>query len=61
MLSGTACMRVNFSAADERLAAILYRRGVTLAHLRLSWEWDPLRKDPRFQKILADAAAAEQK
>ena len=25
---------------------------VTLAHLRLSWEWDPLRKDPRFQKIL---------
>jgi len=25
---------------------------VTLAHLRLSWEWDPLRKDARFQKIL---------
>ena len=25
---------------------------ITLAHLRLSWEWDPLRKDPRFQKIL---------
>jgi hypothetical protein len=25
---------------------------VTLAHLRLSWEWDPLRQDPRFEKIL---------
>jgi hypothetical protein len=34
MLSGTACLRVNFSAADERLAAILYRRGVTLVQLQ---------------------------
>lgn len=34
MLSDTACLRVNFSAADERLAAILYRRGVTLVHLQ---------------------------
>ena len=34
MLSGTACVRVTFSAADERLAAILYRRGVTLVHLQ---------------------------
>jgi len=34
MLSGTACVRVHFSAADERLAAILYRRGVTLVHLQ---------------------------
>jgi hypothetical protein len=34
MLSGTACIRLRFSAADERLAAILYRRGVTLAHLQ---------------------------
>ena len=25
---------------------------VNLAYLRLSWEWDPLRKDPRFQKLL---------
>jgi TolB-like protein/Flp pilus assembly protein TadD len=28
--------------------------GITLSDLRLRWEWDPLRKDPRFQKILAD-------
>jgi len=34
MLSGTACMRVNFSAADERLSATLYRRGITLVHLQ---------------------------
>ncbi len=26
---------------------------VTLAHLRLSWEWDPLRNDPPFQALLA--------
>jgi TolB-like protein/Flp pilus assembly protein TadD len=26
---------------------------VTLSDLRQRWEWDPLRKDPRFQKIIA--------
>jgi Flp pilus assembly protein TadD len=26
---------------------------ITLTELRLRWEWDPLRNDPRFQKILA--------
>jgi serine/threonine-protein kinase len=26
---------------------------ITLADLRTRWEWDPLRSDPRFQKILA--------
>jgi tetratricopeptide (TPR) repeat protein len=26
--------------------------------LRLGWEWDPMRKDPRFQKILADPEPA---
>jgi hypothetical protein len=34
MLLGTACVRVNFSAADERLAANLYRRGITLVHFQ---------------------------
>ena len=34
MLSGTACIRLNFSAADERLAAIFYRRGISLVHLQ---------------------------
>ena len=27
--------------------------GITLMDLRLRWEWDPLRSDPRFQKIIA--------
>ena len=34
MLSATACVRVTFSAADERLAAVLYQRGITLVHLQ---------------------------
>jgi hypothetical protein len=34
MLSGTACMRVHLNAADERLAAIFYRRGISLVHLQ---------------------------
>jgi hypothetical protein len=34
MLSGTACLQVRFSAADERLAANHYRHGVTLVHLQ---------------------------
>jgi len=25
---------------------------ITLAHLRLSWEWDPLRQDPRFKALI---------
>jgi tetratricopeptide (TPR) repeat protein len=27
--------------------------GIMFADLRTWWEWDPLRKDPRFQKIVA--------
>lgn len=34
MLVRPACVRINFSAADERLAAILYRRGITLVHIQ---------------------------
>ena len=26
---------------------------ITLADLRLRWQWDSLRSNPRFQKILA--------
>jgi TolB-like protein/Flp pilus assembly protein TadD len=31
---------------------INYDISITLPDLRLRWQWDPLRKDPRFQKIL---------
>jgi tetratricopeptide (TPR) repeat protein len=27
---------------------------ITLSDLRQRWEWDPVRKDPRFQKILTE-------
>jgi TolB-like protein/Tfp pilus assembly protein PilF len=30
-----------------------YDGGITQAELRLRWQWDPLRSNPRFQKILA--------
>ena len=30
-----------------------YGASLALADLRLRWQWDPLRNDPRFQKILA--------
>jgi serine/threonine protein kinase/tetratricopeptide (TPR) repeat protein len=35
-------------------AAVLpaFEGSITLAELRLRWQWDPLRTDPRFQKIL---------
>ena len=26
---------------------------ITMSDLKHRWEWDPIRKDPRFQKILA--------
>jgi TolB-like protein/Flp pilus assembly protein TadD len=34
---------------------------ITINDLKFRWEWDPIRKDPRFDKLIADAAAAEQK
>jgi TolB-like protein/Tfp pilus assembly protein PilF len=30
-----------------------FEGNITLAELRLRWEWDPLRNNPRFQKIVA--------
>ena len=32
---------------------LIIRTNITLADLRLRWEWDSLRSNPRFQKILA--------
>ena len=36
----------------------LNEASLTLWDLRLRWQWDPLRKDPRFQKILGSAEPA---
>jgi TolB-like protein/Flp pilus assembly protein TadD len=51
-------------AADEALALIerllatpgpvdLFEASITVPDLRLRWQWDPLRNNPRFQKIVA--------
>lgn len=37
----------------ERLLSTPAADGITLAELRLRWEWDPLRSDARFKKMLA--------
>ena len=34
---------------------------ITVNDLKFRWEWDPIRKDPRFDKLIAAAVAAEQK
>jgi hypothetical protein len=41
-------MLIRMDYADEN---------ITLSDLRTRWEWDPLRNDPRFQKILAGSEA----
>ena len=30
-----------------------FEESITLGDLKLRWEWDPIRKDPHFQKLLA--------
>jgi TolB-like protein/Flp pilus assembly protein TadD len=34
---------------------------ITVNDLKFRWEWDPIRKDPRFQKMIADATPPERK
>ena len=45
-------------ARIERLLTVPFAvdycdESITFSDLRTRWEWDPLRKDPRFQKIIA--------
>ncbi|MGI8956745.1 MAG: tetratricopeptide repeat protein, partial [Chthoniobacterales bacterium] len=35
-----------------------YEASMSLSELRLRWQWDPLRKDPRFQRLLAESEPA---
>ncbi len=53
----------NDSALDllEQLSAIPAGHVLSPALLKLDPVWDPLRKDPRFQKLIADAEAAHVK
>ena len=30
----------------------VFEGSMTLSDLRVRWQWDPLRNDPRFQKII---------
>ena len=36
------------------LRAEFYNGGITQAELRLRWQWDPLRSNPRFQNYSPD-------
>jgi tetratricopeptide (TPR) repeat protein len=36
-----------------RLLTVPGPERITLSHLRLSWEWDPIRQHPGFQKLVA--------
>lgn len=51
-----ALVYARMDEADQAIALIerllSTPAGVIFAELRLSWEWDPLRNHPRFQKIL---------
>src|SRR6266446_761729 len=47
LIAGKICCRYQLSTLNYQLALI------SLSDLRIRWEWDPLRNDPRFQKILA--------
>ena len=55
--SNLALVYARTGEADQAIALIeqllTKPNGLTLAELRLRWEWDPLRNDPRFKKILA--------
>jgi TolB-like protein/Tfp pilus assembly protein PilF len=62
MSSALALIYARTGESDQALALIQhllatpgcinYDLTITLPDLRLRWYWDPLRKDPRFQKIL---------
>ena len=51
--------RANIAGADINIAqhCDYADEAITLSDLRTRWEWDPLRKDPGVQKILAGPEA----
>ena len=53
-----AQIQAHFGDHDAAIAALPHLlevpAGLTIANLKLDPFWDPLRKDPRFQKIISD-------
>ena len=62
--AGLAFVQAQTGDADAAIAALTRllttpdAEEITVAHLRLSWEWDPLRQDPRFQGLLTSPEPA---
>ena len=58
-----AQIQARFGDLDSAITALPHLlevpAGITVADLKLNPLWDPLRKDPRFQKLVADGAAAQ--
>ena len=56
-----AQIQARFGETDAAIAAVPHLlevpAGITMADLHLNPFWDPLRKDPRFQKLIADEKA----
>jgi tetratricopeptide (TPR) repeat protein len=60
-----AQIQARFGDHDAAIAALPHLlevpAGITRADLRFNPMWDPLRKDPRFQKLIADDDSAKAK
>ena len=58
-----AQIRAHFGDRDDAIAALPHLlevpAGLNVANLRFDPMWDPLRKDPRFQKLLQSPVADE--
>ena len=54
-----AQLQAYFGDLDPAIAALPHllevHNGVTVGDLRINPLWDPLRKDPRFTKLIADS------
>ncbi len=57
-----AQIQAHFGDHDAAIAALPHLlevpAGITIANLKFDPFWDPLRKDPRFQKLIAEGVAS---
>lgn len=70
LLATLNLIEINLAIGDDKgaltqveqfMATPLHQGVLSAALLKLDPTWDPLRKDPRFQKLIADAEAAQAK